>query len=463
MYFGYNTENKEVLKRRFSIIISKNADKVYAFFDNVEHFLFFIAAIVLLIGVTLDAELIRGFAVGVILICICFYLCKKVYSDSYMCLLSVLSLIGHFFIAIIFNYVFKNFGADSVEYHQAAIGVDSLLSNGVSIQAIPVFKGQIFTNIVAFIYFCFGTSRVLATFIVSFFVVLAGMLVHIACVTAKVEKKAGYFASLAIWFMPGFLFFTSDLLRDGIILFLTALAFYLFAELLYKKNSKLKIVALLVAVVLVVVVNASLRFYVFVPILIGMGLGSVVCFFSNKGIRYKALIGFGFAVLVVLFFILSQRYLSRWLQLDIDTLLQTLNSTRQNEFAYASAGIKEFDISTLDKALMSLPTLMWHYIFQPFPDSWMAEGSALYIKLLIPDMILWYAMIPFLFIGSVVALKRKNFLGIAILGYLISFLVINALLVGNVGAIYRYRMQFQEFAFVVAGIGVMAVAGMRKG
>lgn len=441
--------------------VNKIINRMYVFCEKHCYFALLVSSVCLLTGSIVNMDLLKSISVGVMLLVICFLICAKVYESNAMTLLGVLSLLGHFFLAFIFNSLLKSFGVDSIEYHYEASAISSMLNNGVSFTSIPIFK-QYFTHFVAVIYFILGVNRLIGTFIVGFFAVLAGNIIYKTCETAKMQKSTGYFSSIAIWFMPGFLFFTSDLLKDSVVLFMTALSFYLFAELIFKRNRRVKTFVLSVFLIIVVAVNTAMRFYVFIPIITGFGLSFLIYYFCINESKHKLLTGVMFISLIALFIILSQLYLEDIFNLGIDKLFESLNSARQNAFAYTSGGIKGYDISTIDKALKALPALCAHYLLQPFPSSWLTGDTAFYIKLLIPDMIVWYAMLPFVLVGGYISIIKKNFIGIAALGYLIVFLCVNGLLVGNVGAIYRYRLQFQEIAFMLTGMGISQINSLLK-
>lgn len=434
-------------------------DRFYSLVNKVYRYVFFACAVCLLFSTVMRIDLLQSAAVGVLLLTLFFLLIRNTYEDKIMVLLGVLSLCGHFFLAFCFNYFFNAFGIDSLEYHHNAAAMAESLNNGVSLLSIPVYK-QYFTHFVAVIYFLFGTNRLLCTFIVSFFTVWAGVLMHLTCKTAKMPKTAGYVASVAIWFMPGFLFFTSDLLKDSLMLFLIALAFFLFAHLIYGEHTKWKRGVLLLLIILTVAVSAFIRFYVFIPVIAGIGLSLFISLIKQSEWRYKLSAVLLIVLFTAVFMLLSRNHLGKWL-VSIDKLFELANKNRQSAFAYDTSGIRGYDISTLSKALRELPALCLHYLLQPLPTTWLLSDNAFYTKLLIPDMLIWYALLPLVLLGGHISVVKGNYLGIAALGFFIVFLVMEALLVGNVGALYRYRLQLQEVSFIIVGLGV-AQCGKNK-
>lgn len=428
---------------------------LYSLCAKTQYLILLIGSLLLMVGVLSDTDIIKSLAIGILLMVACFMICCKVYNNEAMPLLGTASLILRFSISLIFNYIFNGFGMDSVEYHYLASDITELLHSGLGYASIPSMK-QLFPNVVAVAYYAFGINRVSATFIVGFFAVLTGVVVYLVCRTSNMNRFSGYFASLSIWFMPGFLFFTSDLLKDSCILLVTAFSFYLYAAIIYKKSTLFKKSVMILTLMAAVAINSAFRFYAFAPIVVGFGLSLVIYFFIKRGVKTKlisSVLIFGF---IALSYILANKYLSPYINIDINKFFDLINNKRESGFAYASAGIKGYDISTFGKSLKALPALCFHYLAQPFPSSWFTGGE-IYIKLLIPDMLAWYIMLPFIFIGGYSAVVKKNIVGISMVGYLIVFLCINALIVGNVGAIYRYRLQFQELAFLLVGIGVTPV------
>jgi hypothetical protein len=204
-----------------------------------------------------------------------------------------------------------------------------------------------------------------------------------------------------------------------------------------------------------VAVITALRIYMFVPITAGLCTGFILMLLSKKSYKTKLIFIAALGLTAAAFVYLFQMYLPNYIEyMRDDTFFTWMNMYRQYSFAKSETGIQGYDISTMSQAITQLPIFIFHYIFKPYPTAWFGMGSEVYHRLLAPDMVIWYLLIPFMLYGWFDTVRKKHIIGISIIVYMLVFLGINALIVGNVGALYRYRMMFQMFAFVFAGIGL---------
>lgn len=102
--------------------------------------------------------------------------------------------------------------------------------------------------------------------------------------------------------------------------------------------------------------------------------------------------------------------------------------------------------------------LFLHFMFEPFP------GRMFQLSFLpaIPQMLLWYFLIPFTAIGIIrgFALNKKAALAIFVYLSLLTFII--ALSSGNVGTLYRHRDYVTPFYLIFAALGLARVFRRRR-
>jgi hypothetical protein len=108
------------------------------------------------------------------------------------------------------------------------------------------------------------------------------------------------------------------------------------------------------------------------------------------------------------------------------------------------------DISTPGGALRYLPYGMAFFLLAPFP--W-AIASTLQLYAL-PEVLLWYALIPFTVMGFIDAVRRDRKRTFLLVGVLVVIVTSYALVEGNFGTAYRHRAQAMPLFFVFTGRGV---------
>ena len=110
--------------------------------------------------------------------------------------------------------------------------------------------------------------------------------------------------------------------------------------------------------------------------------------------------------------------------------------------------------------LLFMPEALTHYLLRPFP--W-ERPTSLPAVMTIPEMLAWYALIPFTVLGMLDA-ARKRLAEIApILMFTIFFTLLDALAIGNLGAAYRHRTQVWVFFLLFASVGIGHVLSLPKG
>jgi hypothetical protein len=132
--------------------------------------------------------------------------------------------------------------------------------------------------------------------------------------------------------------------------------------------------------------------------------------------------------------------------------LERVQITRDDQATWGRSGFgQEHDVSTPTGALTALPTGLVYLLFAPFP--WAISGIRQ--ALVLPETLMWYALMPAFVRGLSFALSRKLRAVLPIVVFAVSLTLAYALMQGNVGTAYRQRTQVTMFFFVFMAVGIV--------
>ena len=120
------------------------------------------------------------------------------------------------------------------------------------------------------------------------------------------------------------------------------------------------------------------------------------------------------------------------------------------QFGAASAYGQQADVSTPLGALRYMPTGLAYFLLAPFP--WEVSSALQVITL--PEILLWWAVVPFGFWGAFLALRHDARSYTVPLAVLILVTAAYSLVESNVGTAYRHRAQVLPVAFVFCALGL---------
>ena len=147
------------------------------------------------------------------------------------------------------------------------------------------------------------------------------------------------------------------------------------------------------------------------------------------------------------------------LQYQLNTIVSETLSYRRGGSLDTSA----LSVPTLNSwkdLLLFMPEALTHYLLRPFP--W-ERPTSLNAIMTIPEMLAWYALIPFTVLGMLDAVRKRLPEIAPILTFTIFFTLLDALAIGNLGALYRHRTQVWVFLLLFAGVGIGHVLSLSKG
>jgi hypothetical protein len=189
-----------------------------------------------------------------------------------------------------------------------------------------------------------------------------------------------------------------------------------------------------------------LRFYIFYAVAAATVAGMLM--------RHRRGIALGFAtqltlvagvIALLLYTPVGQEIFANSRFLD----LQVLNVSRV-DLARAGSGFgDDADVSTISGILTILPLGVTQLLFAPFPWSIVNLRQALAL----PDVLMWYALVPALIRGIGYACGRLRET-MPILVFTTALTVAYGAFLGNAGTAYRQRTQVMMFYFLFAADGI---------
>jgi len=243
-------------------------------------------------------------------------------------------------------------------------------------------------------------------------------------------------------FFPAFIIWSSQLMKDGLIIFL--LVVVMIAVLQLQEKFRYEWLAILVLAMFGIM---SLRFYIFYMIAIAV-VGSFIIGVTNN----PAAILRRTAVLIILGLGLTYLGVLRNATIDIGRYgnLEMLQRSRMDLAQRAESGFNEdVDVSTTEGAISALPLGFAYLMFAPFP--WQATNVRQAIAL--PEVLIWWLMIPLLIAGIVYTVRHRLREAFPVLLFSLMLTLAYSIFQGNVGTAYRQRTQIQVFLFMFIAVG----------
>ena len=245
-------------------------------------------------------------------------------------------------------------------------------------------------------------------------------------------------------FFPGMMFWSTGMYKDPAILLCIAVAMYAVVRL--RESVSAAMLSLFVGAVLALV---AMRFYIAYFVVFAT-LASFV--FSRRGSFVPRILSYGVVVAalgVAFTFVVRQEALE---EQSSYLTLERLQVTRADQaFLGQSAFGREYDVSTPGGAVLALPVGLTYLLFAPFP--WAIAGTRQ--ALVLPEMLVWYGLMPAFVGGLLVAIRRQLGDILPILVFAVTLTLAYALMQGNIGTAYRQRSQVTMFFFLFMGVGLV--------
>lgn len=339
------------------------------------------------------------------------------------------------------------FGGDSLTYND--VGYRLLESwfgavpNDITTQRAMVTTGSGWSMkyLVAVVYLFSGENILAAQSVCAVIGAATAPLTYFCSKQIFNNRRASTVAALFIALFPALVIWTSQLLKDGLMVFLLVLVMTLVLRL-QEKFSILGLALLIFSLFAII----TLRFYVFYMVVIAVsssfiiGMGATSQSIAKRMVVF-CLLGFALAYFGILNTASGE--------LEEYGNLQRIQTSREDLSRAGSGFGTDIDVSTASGAITVLPIGFLYLMLAPFPWQINSFRSALTV----PDILIWWSSIPFLIIGLLFTFRYRLKKAIPILVFTILLTLSYSLFQGNVGTAYRQRIQIQVFLFIFIAVG----------
>ncbi len=258
------------------------------------------------------------------------------------------------------------------------------------------------------------------------------------------NTRVSKLAALLVAFFPSLILWSSQALKDGLIIL--ALALSILATLRLMEKITVGFVLVLIGALLGLF---SLRFYIFYMMSAAvagsffLGMKSL----SAQGFlqRFVAVAGIGLAF--TWFGVLQ----SASVQFDRYANLRMVQTSREDQAAAGSGFMKDVDVQTTEGALTVIPIGLLYLMFAPFP--W--DFATLRQTITLPEMVVWWLVFPLLVLGLWYSIKHRLRQVSPIIIFTTMLTLAYSLFQGNVGTAYRQRSQLLVFYFIFVAVGAI--------
>ncbi|HEY0762609.1 MAG TPA: glycosyltransferase family 39 protein [Pyrinomonadaceae bacterium] len=251
-------------------------------------------------------------------------------------------------------------------------------------------------------------------------------------------------SAILVAFFPSLILWSSQALKDGMIIL--ALALSILATLRLMEKITVGYVIILIGALMALF---SFRFYIFymmtAAVMGSFFLGAKA--FSAQGFmqRFVAVAGIGMAF--TWFGVLQ----GASVQFEKYASLQQMQISREDLASAGSGFMKDVDVQTTEGALTVIPVGLLYLMFAPFP--W--DFATLRQTITLPEMIVWWMVFPLLVLGLWYSIKHRLRQVSPIIIFTTMLTLAYSLFQGNVGTAYRQRSQLLVFYFIFVAVGAI--------
>lgn|GEM_PF-1414566 len=343
----------------------------------------------------------------------------------------------HSFSTPFFTYILTS---DALYYEQLGKTLAEAWHDGSSIIIPSGNYGYFFWN--GMIYYLVGFKPDLLRVLNSITAVCVGFNLYYISHRLGGQAAARISFVLAVFF-PSAILWSSLNLKDSLIIFFLTLIVKINLELMERFRPGRVLLMCLLLMVLV-----SLRFYI--GILLAMCITLSYIFTATRFGGWQRLVYTAVLLVTVGFTLHQMGYGFMGMDFILTQNIETIGEQHQSA-AYGGAAFAE-DV-TLDGCLAALkymPVGIFYFLFGPLP--WQSMGPIGVIT--VPEMLLMYTLYGYFIVGLKSIWRHQRGAGLFLVVVIICFGLVYSLGSGNMGGLYRIRLQVIMPAFVLISIGL---------
>jgi len=298
--------------------------------------------------------------------------------------------------------------------------------------------------LVAGVYELFGRNMLAIQFINASAGASTAVLVYAISQHLFGNVRVSRIAAILTTFFPSLILWSSQALKDGLIVLCLTLAIFATLKLMDK-------VTVFYGAVLTLTLFGlfSLRFYIFYMLAASV-VGAFVL--GMKNVKFNAFV-MRFVAIIMIGLALTWFGVLRSApeQLDKFGNLEAIQRSRNDMATSASSGFgKDLDVRTTSGALTTIPVGVVYLLLAPFP--W--QFGSLRQSLALPEMLVWWACFPLLILGFWFTVRHRLREATPILLFTMMLSFAYSIFQGNVGTAYRQRSQLLVFYFIFVAVGL---------
>lgn len=263
--------------------------------------------------------------------------------------------------------------------------------------------------------------------------------------------RVSILASILVAFTPSMIFWSTQNLKDTLVVFFAILALYLVVSIGRAKNSGTfigKVILLILSLIYLYFLRAPAAAFLLVWIVFQTIL---------QGVKGRSLGRFTVAILLSGLLLLIVWQVDPIRDLTENAIKNSINLDDLDRFrSYRVIGGSAFGrniaINSFEDLIRYIPGFIVAYLLRPFP--WEVSDS-LFQWMTIPEMFVWYGLFAASIVGILLLLKRDWFTYFLIWVYPVSVVLISAPQYGNLGTSYRHRSQVLPFFFILASVAIV--------
>ena len=345
------------------------------------------------------------------------------------------------------------FWGDSQTYDYFGAAVAESWSHGSWIHSwTSTLEGGVnrgFIYFVAAVYYVFGRNVLLVQFLNGIIGALTPVVIFEIGLILY-DRRVATTAMLFTAFFPQMIFWSAALYKDPMVML--AIAVNILAVFRLRQGLKPTWVA---AYLLSAGALVWLRFYIFYATAAATAAGLLVRDRRGAAIGLASQLALVVGIIVLLLYTpVGREILQQSHFFDLELL-----SNSRTDLARAGSGFAaRADVSTFKGILAVLPVGVLYLLFAPFP--WTVSGIRQALAL--PDILMWYALVPFLLLGIASAGRRLR-QTMPIFVFTTALTLAYGAFLGNVGTAYRQRTQIMMFYFLFVADGLHSRSSRRAG
>jgi 4-amino-4-deoxy-L-arabinose transferase-like glycosyltransferase len=296
--------------------------------------------------------------------------------------------------------------------------------------------------VVAGVYQVIGENRFAVQLINASVGASTAVVVYYVAKTLFNNVRVSRVAAVLVAFFPSLILWSSQALKDGLIIL--ALALGILATLRLMEKITAGYVLVLTGCLLGLL---SLRFYIFYMMVAAVA-GSF--FLGMKKLNAQAFMQ-RFVAIAVMGLAFTWFGVLRYAGMQFSRYadLRVIQMSRTDQANAGSGFGKDVDVGTTEGALTAIPIGLVYLLFAPFP--W--DVATLRQSITLPEMFIWWAAFPLLVLGLWYALRHRLRQVSPIVIFTTMLTLAYSVFQGNVGTAYRQRSQLLVFYFIFVAVG----------